>query len=95
MPRLLVFQCRLVSLAFERVDVHHHRMINVFYLFKRGDKSLGVVSVIDINIIKTHGFEKVIRSSAIGLTKLPKPVIHAAVVFGNGALVIIEDDDKV
>ena len=95
MPRFLVFQCRLVSLALERVDVHHHRMINIFYLFKRGDKSLGVISVIDIYIIETHSFEKVIRSSATGLTKLPKPVIHTAVILGNGALVIIEDDDKV
>ena len=95
MPRLLVFKGGLVSLAFERVDVHHHRMINVSYLFKRGDKSLGVVSVVDINIIETHGLEEVIGSSAIGLTKLPKPVIHTAVILGNGALVIIEDDDKV
>ena len=95
MPRLLVFKGRLVSLAFERVDVHHHRMIDVFYLFKRGDKSLGVVSVVDIYLIETHSFEKVVRRGSVGFSQLFEPVIHATVVLGNGALVIIEDDDKV
>ena len=94
-PLLLVCLRGSVALAFERIDVDHDRMGRVFYLLKCGDKSLDVVAVIDIQVVQTHRFEEVILGSPIGAAQLSKLVVHAAVILGDGHLVIVENDDKV
>ena len=70
-------------------------MGRVFYLLKYGDKSLDVVAVIDIQVVQAHRFEEVILGSSVGAAQLSKLVVHAAVVLGDGHLVVVEDDDKV
>ena len=97
MPVPLLLVCLRGSVAFtlERVDVDHDRMGRVFYLLKCGDKSLDVVAVIDIQVVQAHRFEEVILGSSIGAAQLCELVVHAAVVLGDGHLVIVEDDNKV
>ena len=94
-PLLLVCLRGSVALAFERIDVDHDRMGRVFYLLKCGDKSLDVVAVIDIQVVQAHRFEEVILGSSVGAAQLSELVVHAAVVLGDGHLVVVEDDDKV
>ena len=94
-PLLLVCLRGSVSLALERIDVDHDWMSRVFYLLKCGDKCLDVVAVIDIQIVQAHRFEEVILGSSVSATQLSKLVVHAAVILGDGHLVVVEDDDKV
>ena len=97
MPVPLLLVCLRGSVAFtlERIDVNHDRMGRVFYLLKRGDKSLDVVAVIDIQVVQTHRFKEVILGSSVGAAQLSKLVVHASVVLGDGHLVVVEDDNKV
>ena len=97
MPVPLLLVCLRGSVAFtlERIDVNHDRMGRVFYLLKRGDKSLDVVAVVDIQVVQTHRFEEVILGSSVSAAQLSELVVHAAVVLGDGHLVVVEDDDKV
>ena len=94
-PLLLVCLRGSVSLALKRIDVDHNRMSRVFYLLKRGDKSLDVVAVIDIQVVQTHRFKEVILGSSVSAAQLSELVVHATVVLGDGHLIVIEDDDKV
>ena len=70
-------------------------MGRAFYLLKCGDKSLDVVAVIDIQVVQAHRFEEVILGSTVGAAQLSELVVHAAMVLGDGHLVVVEDDDKV
>ena len=94
-PLLLVCLRGSVAFTLERVDVDHDRMGRVFYLLKCGDKSLDVVAIIDIQVVQAHRFEEVILGSSVGAAQLSELVIHAAVVLGDGHLVVVEDNDKV
>ena len=94
-PLLLVFLRGSVTFALECIDVDHDWMGRVFYLLECGDKSLDVVAVIDIQVVQAHRFEEVILGSTVGAAQLSKLVVHAAVVLGDGHLVVVEDDNKV
>ena len=94
-PLLLVCLRGSVALTLERIDVDHNRVSRIFYLLKCVDKSLNVVAVVNIQVVQAHRLEKIILSSSVGAAQLSELVVHAAMILGNGHLVIIEDDDKV
>ena len=97
MPVPLLLVCFRGSVAFtlERIDVDHNRMIRIFYLLKCIDKSLNIVAVVNIQVVQAHRLEEVILGGSIGAAQLSELVVHAAVILGNGHLIVVENDDKV
>ncbi len=69
-------------------------MGRVFTCSNAANKSLDVVAVIDIQVVKPIDLKRLLYLS-VGAAQLSLNWLHAAVVLSDGHLVVVEDDDKV
>lgn len=94
-PGLGVALCGSVALALQGVDVDHDGMVNVADLLEGGDEGRAVVAVRHVAVVEAHGPEEVVLRLAPRLAQTGEARVHAAVVLGDGHLVVVEDDDEV
>lgn len=94
-PGLLVGLGGRIALALEGVDMDDHRMPDAVDLLEDGDERLAVVAIGHVAVVEAHGAEEVVPSLAPGAAQLGKPPVEAAVVLGDGHLVVVDHHDEV
>jgi len=81
--RLFVLFCGLVTFAFERENVHNHRMVGIFNLFKGVNKRFKVVSIFNKKIFVAHCFKEVVFGIASGFSEFFEVFVDCALIFGD------------
>ena len=94
-PALGVALGRLKALALCGGDVQHDGMIDIAQFLQRVDQSQHIVAGVQIAVVEPHRAENVALTGAVAGAQLGQIAIQAAMVFGNGLIVIVDDDDQV
>ena len=95
MPALGVVLGRLKALALGGGDVQHDGMIDIAQFLQRIDEGQHVVTGVQIAVVEPHRAENVALTGAVAGAQLGQIAIEAAMVLGNGLVVIVDDDDQV
>ena len=86
---------RLKALALGGGDVQHDGMIDIAQFLQRVDQGQHVVAGVQITVVESHRAENVALTGAVAGAQLGQIAIEATVVFGDGLVVIVDDDDQV
>ena len=95
MPVLRVALGRLKALALGGGDVQHDGMIDIAQLLQRIDQRLDIVAGVQVAIVEPQRAENVALAGAVAGAQLGQIAIQTTVVFGNGLVVIVDDNDQV
>ena len=95
MPVFGVALGRLKALALGGRDVQHDGVIDVAQLLQRIDQRLDIVAGVQVAIVESQRAENVVLTGAVAGAQLGQIAIQATVVFGDGLVVIVDDDDQV
>ena len=94
-PALGVALGRLKALALGGGDVQHDGMIDITQFLQRVDEGQHIVAGVQIAVVEPHRAENVALTGAVAGAQLGQIAIQAAMVLGNGLVVIVDDDDQV
>ena len=94
-PALGVALGRLKALALGGGDVQHDGMIDIAQFLQRVDQGQHIVTGVQIAVVEPHRAENVALTGAVAGAQLGQIAIQAAMVLGNGLVVIVDDDDQV
>ena len=86
---------RLKALALGGGDVQHDGMIDIAQFLQRVDEGQHVVAGVQITVVESHRAENVALTGAVAGAQLGQIAIQAAMVLGDGLVVIVDDDDQV
>ena len=92
-PALGVALGRLKALALGGGDVQHDGMIDIAQLLQRVDQGQHIVTSVQIAVVEPHRAENVALTGAVAGAQLGQIAIQAAMVLGNGLVVVVDDDD--
>ena len=95
MPVFGVALGRLKALALGGRDVQHDGVIDIAQFLQRVDEGQHVVTGVQIAVVEPHRAENVALTGAVAGAQLGQIAIQAAMVLGNGLVVIVDDDDQV
>ena len=95
MPALGVALGRFKTLALGGRDVQHNGVVDVAQLLQRVDQGQHVVAGVQIAVVESQRAENVALGSSVAGAQLGQIAIEAAVVFGDGLVVIVDNDDQV
>lgn len=96
MPVFGVALGRLKALALGGGDVQHDGMIDITQFLQRVDEGQHIVTGVQIAVVEPYRAENVAFTGAVaGAQRLGQIAIQAAMVLGNGLVVIVDDDDQV
>ncbi|CDF22016.1 unknown [Prevotella sp. CAG:617] len=95
MKTLLFRYGRTVALTLDGVDVQHDGVVNVLDLAEGVNQGLQVVAVVYVPVVKAQRLEEVAAARAVALAQGLQVAVEAAVVLGNGHLVVVDDDNQV
>ena len=95
MPAFGVVLGRLKALALGGGDVQHDGMIDIAQFLQRVDQGQHIVTGVQIAVVEPHRAENVALTGAVAGAQLGQIAIQAAMVLGNGLVVIVDDDDQV
>ena len=95
MPALGVALGWLKTLALGGGDVQHDGMIDIAQFLQRVDEGQHIVTGVQIAVVEPHRAENVALTGAVAGAQLGQIAIQAAMVLGNGLVVVIDDDDQV
>ena len=95
MPVLGVALGWLKALALGGGDVQHDGMIDIAQLLQRIDQRLDIVTGVQVAIVEPQRAENVALAGAVAGAQLGQIAIQTTVVFGNGLVVIVDDNDQV
>ena len=94
MPVLGVALGRLKALALA-VETCSTMMIDIAQLLQRIDQRLDIVTGVQVAIVEPQRAENVALAGAVAGAQLGQIAIQTTVVFGNGLVVIVDDNDQV
>ena len=77
------------------MDVDDDGLLAVLYRTERINQCLAVVAVGDVAVVEAHRAEEVASCRAVCLAQAAQLLIHAAVVLGDGLIVVVKDDDEI
>ena len=86
---------RLKALALGGRDVQHDGVVDVAQLLQRVDEGQHIVTGVQIAVVEPHRAENVALTGTVTGAQLGQIAIQATVVFGDGLVVIVDDDDQV
>ena len=86
---------RLKALALGGGDVQHDGMIDIAQFLQRVDQGQHIVTGVQIAVVEPHRAENVALTGAVAGAQLGQIAIQAAMVLGDGLVVIVDDDDQV
>ena len=95
MPALGVALGRLKALALVGRDVQHDAVVDVTQLLQRVNQGQYVVAGVQIAVVESQRAKDVALGRSVAGAQLGKIAIEAAMVFGDGLVVIVDDDDQV
>ena len=75
--------------------MYRNRVGDVFHLSESIYQCLHVIAVFHVQIIQSHGGKEVARRLTVGFAQQLQVAIQAAVIFGNGHLVVVHNHDEV
>ena len=70
-------------------------MIDIAQFLQRVDEGQHIVTGVQIAVVEPHRAENVALAGAVAGAQLGQIAIQAAMVLGNGLVVIVDDDDQV
>ena len=94
-PALGVVLGWLKALALGGGDVQHDGMIDIAQFLQRIDEGQHIVTGVQVAVVEPHRAENVALTGAVAGAQLGQIAIQAAMVLGNGLVVIVDDDDQV
>ena len=94
-PALGVALGWLKALALGGRNVQHDGVIDIAQLLQRVDEGQHIVTGVQIAVVEPHRAENVALTGAVAGAQLGQIAIQAAMVLGNGLVVIVDDDDQV
>ena len=94
-PFLLVLLGRRIALAFLGDDVDNDRLFGVLDGLERLNERSNIVAVGHKAVIQTHRTEQVARGLAVRFAQQAQILIQAAVVLGDGHIIVVDKDDEV
>ena len=94
-PALGVALGRLKALALGGGDVQHDGMIDIAQFLQRIDEGQHIVTGAQIAVVESQRAKNVALTGAVAGAQLGQIAIEAAVVLGDGLVVVIDDDDQV
>ena len=94
-PALGVALGWLKALALGGGDVQHDGVIDIAQFLQRVDEGQHIVTGVQIAVVEPHRAENVALAGAVAGAQLGQIAIQAAMVLGNGLVVIVDDDDQV
>ena len=94
-PALGVALGWLKALALGGGDVQHDGMIDITQFLQRVDEGQHIVTGVQIAVVEPHRAENVALIGAVAGAQLGQIAIQAAMVLGDGLVVVIDDDDQV
>ena len=77
------------------MDVDDDGRLAVLYRAERIDQCLAVVAVGDVAVVEAHRTKEIVLRPSVRLAQAAELLIHAAVVLGDGLVVVVQDDDEV
>ena len=86
---------RTISLAFQRIDMYNDRMVRALHGRESLNQARHVVTFVHIYIVQSHGPEQIARASAFRLAQFLQVAINAAVVLGDGHLVVVHYNNQI
>ena len=95
MPALGIVFGEGQSFALDGMDVDDDGAIRVLFLGEYADEFLRVVAVRDVAVAEPQRAEQVVLRRTVRLAQFFELAVHAAVVFGDGLVVVVEYDDEV
>ena len=95
MPALGIALGWLKALALGGRDVQHDGVVDVAQLLQCVDQGQYIVAGAQIAVVESQRAKNVAFGFAVAGAQLGKITIEAAVVFGDGLVVIVDDDDQV
>ena len=95
METFLLLLGKAVAFTFEGIDVYRNRVVDVFHLSEGVYQCLHVIAVFHVQIIQSHGGKEVARRLTVGFAQQLQVTIQTAVIFGNGHLVVIDNNNHV
>ena len=95
MPALGVVLGWLKALALGGRGVQHDGVVDVAQLLQRVDEGQHIVTGVQIAVVEPHRAENVALTGAVAGAQLGQIAIQAAMVLGDGLVVIVDDDDQV
>ena len=69
--------------------------LTVFFLGEDADQFLRIVSVRDIAVAESQRAKEIVLRRAVCIAQLLEFAVHPAVIFGNGLVVVVENNDEV
>ena len=94
-PGFLVFFRRFVTFAFFGMNMQNRRLVRVFDFFHQRRQFGNVVALFQITVIEPESLKHVALGFSAGLAQQPQVAVQAAVVFGNGHFVVVDNNDNV
>ena len=85
----------LKALALGGGDVQHDGVIDIAQFLQRVDEGQHIVTGVQIAVVEPHRAEDVALTGTVAGAQLGQIAIQAAMVLGNGLVVIVDDDDQV
>ena len=85
----------VVSRALQRVDMDHHRMIDIAHFLESRDQRGNIVAGFHVPVIQAERVEQVRLGGAAGCAQTGERAVHAAEIAGDRHLVVVEHDDEV
>ena len=95
MPCLLVLYGGVEAVSLLGVDVDDRRPVRVFHTAEHLDEFLHVVSLFQVSVFKSPCLEPVVPAGAVAFAQGTQILVDAAVVLGDGLVVVVQDDDEV
>ena len=85
----------VVSRALQRVDMDHHRMVDIAHFLESRDQSGNIVAGRHIPIIQAKRVEQIRLGGAAGRAQAGERTVHATEIAGNRHLIVVEHNDEV
>ena len=95
MPSLAVLFGEGISFAFYCMYVNDNGFGRVLYLLERLDERGDVVAVFFVDVVQPERTEPVVLRLAVALSQFFEILIDAAVSFGNGLFVVVNNNDEI
>ena len=85
----------VISCALQRMNMDHHRMIDIAHFLESCDQRGNIVAGLHIPIIQAKRVEQIRLGGATGRAQTGERTVHATEIAGNRHLIVVEHNDEI
>ena len=85
----------VISRALQRMNMDHHRMIDIAHFLESCDQRGNIVAGLHIPIIQAKRVEQIRLGGATGRAQAGERTVHATEIAGNRHLIVVEHNDEI